>query len=235
MKENKRSVTIKQILITLLIIFLITFLIHVVRNMIIIKTLANKANEMQNVNNYHISVRMHSDENFTVTDIWFKDGKYLENLYMTSYDEENNKAGEDKVAITYYDGKSDFNSTFYKNTKEVVNQNMSENESIKVPMIQLSGMGTVKFYSKDFLTLLRSSILMKISSEKSFDKDCYRMRFMTDPSNVALYVDKETGLTIRNCGVIEDNNLVRYSYSDFKYDINNVTDDNLNFEKIIEK
>ena len=235
MKENKKSFTIKQILITLLVVLVVIFLIHVVRNMIIIKSLSNKADKIENINNYHISFITHSDENLTVIDIWFKDGKYLEKVYMSGYDMEQNNPTDNNLAVNYYDGKSDYISTFYRNTNEVIKQNINEDESPKGPVIKLSGMTTVDLYDEDFLTLLRTSILMKISSEKSFDKDCYVMRSKTEHDNVALYVDKETGLTIRNYGASEFNNFVSYSSSDFKYDLNNVTDEDLNFEKVIEK
>ena len=201
---------------------IITFLIiHTSRNMIIIKKISNKIESYKNANNYYVktvSTQGNVIENF------YKDGHYLMKIVNTS------ETGI-RILIRYSDG----------NTENTYIEAQTEKGTDKIAMLNsnsLPGFSGITnwLYTDDFKSLLLMSLMAHIRSVEQNGKDCYEVTYIYS-SNIlvpaegefALYLEKETGLTVRNKNgaIVDENGNETPIILDYEYKFGVVTDDDL--------
>ena len=193
---NKKKI-LKAIGIILLIIFVI-FLVHTIRNYIIITNLQNKISKYYNSTNYHIKSTSISDEGTKVTmEYYKKDNKQV--VFM-----ERNLNGE-IVKLSMYDNGERTDTFTESNDSKVVQLNTGEIMSINI----------YNFLENDnnWQTFL-SSTIARVRTTEYNGKECYAVkRFLSSTSltgkDSEIIIDKETGLFLKST---ETGNLVEREY-----------------------
>lgn len=226
-KYNRK---LKTLTILIILIILTIFCSTFIRNAFLITTLSNKSEEFIGQDNYHIIWSSYAMNYTTIFDVYYKDGKYIEYMYSYDYDYLNSeiRGGTNSVSIKYYDGVSDDYIQFWKdeNNEKLMRYNkIGENGAFSKPIITPYGMGHVTLLKQDFRLFIKECFLNRITLEKCNNIDAYRFARINDKINV-LYVDKETGLTLRNqSGVYtsQPNSYTDY-FSDLKYEFGTVTE-----------
>lgn len=184
---------------------------------IVIKSMQDKVKQYSDITNFHITKKSYYYDTVATEESFHKDGNYLVHIKRTSENDEkkdiistksgNNylTAGETKIAIL---------NSMTINVQEKVYNNL-ETESLG-----------------EFLYGL--VISSRIYSVKCNDKDCYKIEnFKVAGMNfpeygMCLYIDKETGLIVRSEEGIRDSNGKMYTQvSDYIYEFNSVTDEDL--------
>lgn len=184
---------------------------------VIIKSMQDKVKQYNDITNFHITKKSYCYDTVVTQESFHKDGNYL--VHIKRISENNDKkeiistksgnnyltAGETKIAI--------LNSMTIASQEKVYNN--LETESVG-----------------EFLYGL--VISSRISSVKCNDKDCYKIEnFKVAGVNfpeygMCLYIDKETGLIVRSEEGSRDSNGKMYTQvSDYKYEFNTVTDEDL--------
>lgn len=227
--EKKKMKLWKKIIIIVGVIFAI-FMIHTVRNIVIIKSLSDKADSYKNASNYYVKT---ASSQGIIVEKFVKGEQYfmkLENVSPTGI----------KRLMNYCDGEK-------INTYIEVED---ENGITKVAIPDSNGLPsniqiTNWFDYTNLSELTLMSMLAIIRSEEINGKDCYKIGYLfssnilySEEGKFELYIDKETGLTIKNInGTMVDENgnklpiMIEYEY---KFDC--VTDealmepDNLEYE-----
>lgn len=219
--NRKINILILIIVVILLVVFSATFL----RNAIIIKSLSKKSSNYDNCNNFHITWSTYNNQLISVFDIYYKDGKYLEKMYMFSYNYEETKEIVSKARF-YYDGISDKRIVYYDNEKVLSYEELDKDSPFKKPTIMPINMSHLTLFEETPLEFIKACLTNQITLEKCNNIESYRFNRLNDDIN-ALYVDKETGLSLRNQsgGIYQDN----YSdtFSDVIYEFNTVTDEDV--------
>lgn len=206
----------------IIILVIIAFLvIHTVRNMIIIKNLSEKAESYKNANNYYVKTVSSQGsvmENFT------KNGCYLMKLVNTS------ETGL-RTLIRYSDG----------NIENTYIEAQTENGTDKVAMLNSNSLPSFNqitnwFYTDDFKSLLLMSLMARIRSVEQNEKDCYEVTYvyssnilMPAEGEFAIYIEKETGLTVKNKNgaIVNENGTEEPIVIDYEYKFDSVTDEDL--------
>lgn len=236
-KYNRKMKLLALIIVAiLLIIFCSTF----VRNAILITSLSNKSDEFIDCNNYHIVWSCYTMNYVTIHDVYYKDGKFIEYMYGYYYDYLNTelRSGTEGAWARYYDGVSDEYIQYWENenNEKIMKYNKIDELGIfKKPTITPYGMGHVTLLKQDFGIFIKECLLNRIISEKCNNIDAYRFSRINDKVNI-LYVDKETGLTLRNQSGVYTNEPNSYTdyFSDLKYEFGTVTEEDVtppNFEE----
>lgn len=173
-KEKSKHTVLKTILV-LIAIFVIAYLVFVIRNYVILKDVCEKASKYENVTNY----TYHSKGKTVEYTAMVKDG-------VTRVDM-NNLEDESKNLIVWADSNSKESIVSFVNQKTAVKDSFS---GVVV---------TVPFEISMGDNLIMSSMLYAWIHTEEFDgKECYVIKISSD---YELWVDKETGLVVkRNLG-----------------------------------
>ena len=210
----------------MIILVIIAFLvIHTVRNMIIIKNLSNKAESYKNANNYYIkSVSINQGNTI---ECFYKDGRYVHTL--TNVDELRSIT---RKMIKYFNGENE-------NTYIEVE---SEEGTEKVATLNSNGLPSFGKITNwfddidDMKQFILMSLMAHIRSVEQNGKECYEITLvyasnilMPSDGDFALYIEKETGLTIRNINgySLDANGIKSPIITDYEYRFDVVTDEDL--------
>lgn len=184
---------------------------------IVIKSMQDKVKQYSNITNFHITKKSYCYDSVITQEAFHKDNNFLVHIKRTSDSAENREiistksgnsyiiSGENKVAI--------LNSMTLGVQEKVYNH--LETESLG-----------------EFLYGL--VISSKISSVKCNDKDCYKIEnfkvsgIAFPEHGMCVYIDKETGLIVRvEEGTRDTDGKIYTQVSDYKYEFNTVTDNDL--------
>ena len=193
----------KKILIIIGIILLVAilvFLIHSVRNFLIISKLQDKAIECISSNNYHTHTVMHISDESTVTEDYYK----KENKQAVFI--EKNENGNVIKLLNYNNGER---TDFFTETQTEKTAKLDTKSSIS------AGMFNILQTDNDWQTFLYSSISI-VRSAKYNEKECYIIDNYLSPyylndydTTTAKYIiDKQTGLILKD----ESSTIVEYEY-----------------------
>lgn len=229
-KYNRK---LKLLIILLIAIIVIIFSCTFVRNAVLITSLSNKSEEFIDCDNYHIIWSSYAMNYTVIHDVYYKDGKFIEYMFSYNYDYLNKdlRTGSPAIWARYYDGTSDKYIQFWEdeNNEKLMRYNpIGENGAFSQPTITPFGMGHVTLLKQNVRLFIQECFLNRITFEKCNNIDAYRFSRINDKANV-LYVDKETGLTLRNqSGVYtsQPNSYTDY-FSDLKYEFGTVTDEDV--------
>ena len=210
-----------KILGIILLIIVAFLIIHTIRNIIIIKDITNKVESYQVKTNYYvksISTQGNIIENF------YKDGRQLMKFINTS------ETGIRKM--TRYDDGNIVN-TYLETQTESGTEKIAMLNSNSLPSFQ--GI-TNWLYVDDTKHLILMALLANIRSVEQNGKECYKVDLlyasnilMQSEEKFALYIEKDTGLTIRNQNgaIVEENGKKIPIIMDYEYKFDIVTDDDL--------
>ena len=213
-KYNNKLKILKIILIIILLIFIISF----TRKAIIIASLNNKAINHIKSTNYYVKSSTYLGDELEIIENYKKDNKYLGKYERLSHDE--------KMILSEYYNNGMINSY-------IDSQNYKENLNIKKAELNRSGEPTSTFSIRNIITpiktdnlfqLITTALFSNITTEEYNEKNCYRIV----SGGYVIYIDKETGLTIRvlgDCIISKDNQIFKIVL-DYEYEFNTVTDDN---------
>ena len=199
-----------KILKIILLIILIIFGIHIGRNMIIISSLNNKANNYVSSSNYHKETTNFNGDNLMIIDTYYKDGKTVTFLRRVTEKEIN------KISV-YQSG--DITNTYFE-TGDDKKAQLNQKDAFLVSNI------FNYLESNNIFEILIRSVTTNIKTVNCNGKDCYLMTdyFSSDlltSRNDSAYIDKETGLIIRMTMSGDSKDTV----TDYTYEFDTVTDD----------
>lgn len=204
-KYNKK---LKSLKIILLIIFAL-FIIRTGRNMIIMANLSNKANEHISLTNYRRTSTSYQGDALSIIDYYFKDGKYVVIMNRLTQNETNK--------ITAYNNGKTINMYYETGDKKIVELNAGG----------LVGINTINYFeSYNPLMFIIRGITTNIKSVECNGKECYLVN--ENLLGEVTYIDKETGLIIRNnIGTYknQDNDNITSRLQDIRYEFGTVTDE----------
>lgn len=211
--EKKKMKIGKKIGIVILIL-LIIFIIATVRKIIIINDLQNKVSNYVNSTNYYTKITSHREDTINIVEAYHKDEKHL-----IIFD----RISEKNKMMAYINGE---NANVYYNTEQSKFVNLNSNMQFHVNIMDY-------LYTENFGQLLIMSILSNIKSVECNEKDCYYIKNIISPNVLSgkddgVYIEKETGLVIRNSGGTFVNTETGEETSiivDHEYKFNNVTDE----------
>ena len=204
-----------------LLIIVAFLVVHTMRNVIIIKNITSKIETYQEKTNHYvksISTQGNIIENF------YKDGRQLMKFINTS------ETGIRKM--TRYDDGNIVN-TYLETQTESGTEKIAMLNSNSLPSFQ--GI-TNWLYVDDTKHLILMALLANIRSVEQNGKECYKVDLlyasnilMQSEEKFALYIEKDTGLTIRNQNgaIVEENGKKIPIIMDYEYKFDIVTDDDL--------
>lgn len=211
-------------------IFIIVFILFIIfastffRNAIIIKNLSKKASSYINCNNYHMTWSSYSKEDLVIFDIYYKDGKYLSYFHSYNFSIDDSRSDFGKIT-EYYNGNGQ-RVTYADYDKSVSYENVNGEDADAIMYLKPYSMAHSTMYDEDFITFIKSCFVTQISSEKYNNRKCYRFKNFNDDTNI-LYIDKETGLSIKSeSGVLIGNRYVD-TFSDIEIEFDIVTDEDV--------
>ena len=212
-KYNNKMKTLKIILTIIFLIFIISFM----RKAVIIAILNNKANNHINSTNYYVKSSTYFGDELEIIENYKKDNKYLGKYERLSHD---NKM----ILLEYY------NNGMINSYLDM--HNYKEESHIKRADLNRTGEPTETFSIRKIITPIKTDNILQfvstalfsnITTEEYNEKNCYRIV----SGGYVLYIDKETGLTIRvigDCVISKDNQIFKI-ISDYQYEFDTVTDD----------
>ncbi len=188
-----------KIILIILIVLITLFLIHTIRNYIIITNLENRlAENKDSVNYYSKQTRIdHKNDTTVVTEYYKKDNN--EALFIT------NHAGSGTVKLSMY--KDESGMTMFTETSDTKVVDVTEDGFMIIQIYNYLETDTL------FLKIL-SSMNSIITSTEYDGKDVYAVkRFMSSDfllsEGAQIYVEKDTGTLVQ---VVEENVYTRYEY-----------------------
>ena len=178
--EKKKMKIWKKILIIIGIIFII-FIIHTVRNMIILRGLETKVSKYVDSQNHYEKIINNTIQTTTVTEYYCKDDKAILNLTTTLKD-----TGEVRKLTNYFEGEK--TNTYIDANGDKIAMLDSNGIPSKIMIISMN-------FDDNFWILLQVSATSFIKSEEYNGKQCYSINgsFLDET-----YIEKETGLMVRS-------------------------------------
>ena len=211
----KRNI-IKKIIFILIIILAILLIIFC-RRIYVVNKVLNLAEE-NNFENYHIKLYTYNADSTNSIEVFKNNNERISNfknlsaLYQSS-SYVDDTTGECIQIVTTDSGKK----AYVGNTKDIMG-----------PMVELTSTNT-----KSILEINNTfNILLKIKSlkiEECNGKQCYYFRINSNSRNINIWIDKETGLVIRNMTAISEseNNGKINIVQDWIYSFNTVTENDV--------
>ena len=212
-KYNNKLKILKIILIVIFLMFMVSF----ARKATIIATLNSKANNYINTTNYYVKSSTYFGDELEIIENYKKDDRYLGRYERLSNDEKT-------IILEYY------NNGVINDYLDM--HNYKEESHIKRADLNRIGEPTETFSIRKIITPIKTDNLFQfittalfsnITTEQYNEKKCYRIV----NSGYVIYIDKETGLTIRVIGdcIINTDNQTFKIVSDYKYEFDTVTDE----------
>lgn len=187
--EKKKMKIWKKILIIIGIIFII-FIIHTVRNMIILRGLETKVSKYVDSQNHYEKIINNTIQTTTVTEYYCKDDKAILNLTTTLKD-----TGEVRKLTNYFEGEK--TNTYIDANGDKIAMLDSNGLPSKIMIISMN-------FDDNLWYLLQASATSFIKSEECNGKECYNVdgAFLDE-----MYIEKDTGLIIKSYqGMTKDEN-----------------------------
>lgn len=222
--EKKKMKLWKKVLIVILIIFLI-FLAFTIRKMIIISNLSNKIENYQKMDNIY-SKSSNDYSSISTFEKYYKDG--IEKNIIT-LPEKNSKA----IQFIYSNERKVFIETPDVKTVSISNEDSLDSF---LPIL-VSYIDSITFPE-----LLLTSLTSTISTDTLNGKECYVLNnkfnsnFLYEQNAVSakIYIEKNTGLTIRMVQVVKEDNEKSLKTVNYEYSFGHVTDEDIKEPNISE-
>lgn len=192
LKKIRRRNTIKTILISVGIVFLLFFIFYL-RKFIIVNNFINKAKESAKSNNIYREVsKMVTDDSVAITKEWYKDGKYK--LQTDIYSEK----GVENFMTEYATVNSDERIIIFGNSKEA---RIEKDEFAKM-LNEEKNLKPVESQNYNFINKLKIAFEYSIhTSTYHIGREYYVMNKIFDKnSNDEVWIDKNNGLALRKIG-----------------------------------
>lgn len=215
-KYSKKLKTLKIILMIILILILLWF----ARNIVIIMGMQNKISQYSEINNYYLESCTYQGQVMSINKSYVKDSF---SKSLTQHIDENTN----KKLTTYRNG--DTTNLYIEaegSKKAILNQKQEEtNFTIS------NGLETQNWYE-----MIVMAITSKIDTENCNGKECYKIETSNAPNiiyseggKVTLYLDKKTGLLVRQLNEKENNEKGQEisSVQDYFYEFGQVTTEDL--------
>lgn len=206
--EKKKMKVWKKILIVVGVIFAI-FVIHTVRNMIILRGLETEVAKYVDSKNHYEKIINNTIQTMTVTEYYCKDDKAILNLTTTI-----KETGEVRKLTNYFDGEK--TNTYIDTNGEKIALLNSNGIPSKIMIISMN-------FDDNLWYLLQVSATSFIKSEEYNGKECYSINgsFLDET-----YIEKETGLMVRSIqGTSQDENGNKSDIVvEYYYEFDNVND-----------
>ena len=192
-----------------IVLLVIGLTVNTIRKVTIIKDMQNKILEYSNSDNYYIKAIKHGNNEETIIETYKKDNVILQKITR------NSKEGESSL-INYSNNKK-INTYIDSGTSKIAVVNV-ENSITETNVENW-------VYTQNEKECIMAAFMSSIKREKVDGKYVYRIKnfypaqkFITDFDNFYFYIDKETGLMIKN----SENDGTNYEYQ-----FNVVTDKDL--------
>ena len=177
-----------KILRNILLFIIILFIIIVGRRTFILTSLSNKAQTMQNQQNYYSKIESYTQGKMTIMETYKKEDKIL----MTW--------------TTYSQDKGQIKQIFYKSGEEKIS--LTDNGKTKVlKKVYDIIVNPISFISNNFFINLYTAITTNIDKIDLNGKECYIIR----DGNTEKFIDVKTGIAIKEIDN-ENNRTVDYKY-----------------------
>ena len=197
-KYSNKMKVLKYILLALIIIYIAI----VLRRTFIMFSLSEKAKENKSYDNYYAKLYSYHGDSLTITESYNKDGNHLTTMTRITVD------GEQRLKLTFYN----------KDNEQIA---LAESEEGKYILNTETTAGwnvsPVTYVGDGFLINMQLAFIMGIDSDYCNGKECYVIK----GSSYERYIDKETGLAIRN---IDKNPGQNDRSVDYEYTFNTVED-----------
>lgn len=183
-KFNKKFKLLRNILL----IIVVLFIIIAGRKTFILTNLENKAQELQNSQNYYIKIESYSEGKMTITEAYYKEEKSLLEISMFSK------------------GLGEVKQTLYKSDEE----SFSLIDNGETKLLQKMGdisVNSISFTSNSFFENLYIAITTNVDKVELNGKECYMIR----DGNTEKFIDANTGLDIKMIDN-QNNRTVDYKY-----------------------
>lgn len=188
--EKKKMKLWKKILIVVVAVFAI-FVIHTVRNMIILRGLETRVAKYVDSKNYYEKIINDTIQTTTVTEYYCKDDKAILNLATTI-----KETGEVRKLTNYFDGEK--TNTYIDANGEKIALLNSNGLPSKIMIVSIMN------FEPDLWYLIQMSAASFIKIEEYNGKECYSINGFFIKG---MYIEKETGLLIKsNQGMMKDEN-----------------------------
>lgn len=185
-KENKG--TIKKALKVLLCIILVIIIILgtiIIKKAVVLSNLRNRFNEQMNRKNYHLTAIAYTVDSYTKTNIYYLEGKRsIDNEEYSNGKVTKSKRFEYENYFNYYEEKDGEKTAELNNTYK-------RDEEFKL------------LEDNDLWTRLTLAAKTSISTKECNGKECYYITSIPNNNTQGIYVEKATGLTIRECSKSE--------------------------------
>lgn len=209
LKKYRKHLKVLNMIILSIVILVIGLTVNTIRKVTIIKDMQNKILEYSNSNNYYIKATKHGNNEETIIETYKKDNVILQKITR------NSKEGESSL-INYSNNKK-INTYIDSGTSKIAVVD------IENPITETNVENWV--YTQNEKECIMAAFMSSIKREKLDGKYVYRIKnfypaqkFITDFDNFYFYIDKETGLMIKN----SENDGTNYEYQ-----FNVVTDKDL--------
>lgn len=211
----------------ILLIVLIIFIVHTGRNMYIISKLSNNAEETIKSTNYKKIVYNYDLDNYTKEETLVMEDKIKiirteisgdDVITITTYGKHGEKIDDSSnkyLVNMYYDNKED--------KKAILNKEIGYTKNLENEL-----------YTENWWQLFTKSITTSIKNTIFKGKECYFITNFDGPNanpQESIYINKETGMPsciILENGKMEAEETMDSSIIEFKYEFNNLTEDNFN-------
>jgi len=205
----------------LIVIALVAFSIHVIRNMIILNSLDEKVKEQENNNNniYGEIISNSSTIEKQTAKMYLKDNVLKQEVETKTKDGNKVKL----IQITYPNERKIF---MYNNENEKTVQMYEEESNINNTTIIMNYAESIALSEK-----IVNSIVTKIKTEELDGKECYvihglhngNIMYEAGIEKVVVYIEKETGLPLKRLDIAKEKEfIITYEY---KFDV--VTDEDM--------
>lgn len=190
----------------ILLILMMLFLIHTIRNFIIIKNLQNKIAQYTNSENYYIKSIANQNNGLVVEMDYYQKG----NKQVVFLERDDN---EEKIKISMYNNGETINT--FTETLDTKNVNLNNPGSIHVEVVN------VLYTDNNWQTFLYS-IISKVEKLDYNGKECYSINnflspyYMYGTEENEVYIEKDTGLLLKQ--ITDD------ITTEKEYEFNNVED-----------
>lgn len=209
-KYNRKLRLLGMILGIIILIIAVFFL----RNAIIVASLCSKVKNYENYSNYHLTWTSHGKESASVFDTQYKDGVYVTKIYSYIYDKKNveNTGG---LIAAFYGKENESETAYYSSDKSI--KISDENTNILKPQ----NFASITEANQSVGSFLWYCISNTITTAICNGKECYRF------SNTNIYVDKQTGVTLRTEGTYYYQDVTVDTISDITIEFDEVEDEDL--------
>ena len=191
-KYSNKMRVLKYILLALIVIYIAV----VLRRTFIMFTLSEKAEENKSYDNYNAKIYSYQGDSLIITESYNKGGNYLTTMTRITDD------GNQKTKLTFYNK---------DNEKIALLESGEEKYILNSETTTGWNVSPVTYVADSFLTNMELAFIIGVDSDYCNGKECYVIK----ESSYERYIDKETGLAIRNIdkNIGQNDRIVDYEYT----------------------